>query len=351
MTQQSKHFVPLPETGRLSEDGAKRYFAILGFAVFGMSVAAFAAQFLLVNLIYSLFPSFYQSYWFSPLLSVVTLYGIGLPVLVLILRKLPKARPVKEKKGFGFTLGGLCVSFSLVLAGNYVSQAVMILMESLTGREILNPVETSTANTPFWVNLLFMVVLAPIMEELVFRKLLCDRLLPLGETYAIFLSAGIFALFHGNFYQLFYAFLVGVCFAYFYVKTGRIGYSIGFHMAVNFLFGVLPSLLMQYADMETLYALLEDPALGGEEWMTQVYEFVSANLLPLLGIFALSGVQMISALVGTILFIVFLSTKKLSFEEGILPPPKEARISPIFLNFGVAFAIAFFAFELILSLL
>ena len=351
MTSQKTTFFPEPETGRLSEENAKRYFSTLGFAVFLMSVVTFAVSNLLAYAVYFDLPSLYESYLFAPILSVFSIYACGLPALLAVLRRLPKVRPVKEKKSVGFTLGAFCACFALVIAGNSVSQMIMTMIETALGSEVANPVDTSLSSTPIWVNLLFTVILAPILEELVFRKILCDRLLPLGEGYAVFLSASIFALFHGNFYQLFYAFLLGACFGYIYVKTGKLGYSVIYHIAINFLCGVLPAFLSSLLDVEKLNELMEGMASADEEWVNQVMVFFRENLFPLMGTLGLSAVQTALSVVGAVLLILFMARKNFSLEEGILPPPKEARISPIFMNFGVALAIAAFAIELILSLL
>lgn len=348
MTKQK--FIPRPDTGRLSREDAIRYFSIFGFASFALGLINFAAQFLIVNLVYRFLPTVYHWPLFSPVTVIVTLYGFGLPVFYWILKKLPKIRPVREKQSFGFLISGLCICFGCVSAGSTVSNYLLYFFENLLGREVLNPVETSAASMPIWGTLLFSVILAPIMEELVFRKLLCDRLLPLGEAYAVILSASLFSLVHGNFYQIFYAFLIGVCLGYVYVKSGKISYTIGFHMAINLVFGFLPILMQRFLDMDGLTAIMDQMAEG--EMMTeQMVEFMNANLLPMFFAAGLSLLQYGGVIAGTVLLIVFSVKKKFSFEEGILPPPADARVSPIFLNGGVALAIAAFTFLMIYSLL
>ena len=67
-----------------------------------------------------------------------------------------------------------------------------------------------------------------------FRKLLIDRLLPYSEFFAILTGGLLFGLVHGNFYQFFYATMVGLLFSFIYVRTGRIGYTILMHIIINF---------------------------------------------------------------------------------------------------------------------
>lgn len=346
-------FSPLPETGRLSREDATRYFSIFGFASFALGAINFIAQFLLVNLIYYTLPSLYAWPFFGSVLIIVTLYGCAFPVFYLILRRLPKIRPVREKQSFRFLITSLCICFCFTAIGNYLSGYMVALFESLSGSQLINPVTESMESTPLWGTLLFTVVLAPIMEELVFRKILCDRLLPLGESYAIVLSAALFALAHGNFYQIFYAFLIGACLGYVYVKSGKIGYSIAFHLIINLVFGFLPTLLSGMMDMNALNELMEQMAAGGNEQalMEQMMALLEANPWPLFLLAQLSLLQYGGIIAGTILLIVCLVKKRISLEEGLLPPPSDARVSPIFLNSGVALAIAVYVFLMIYSLL
>ena len=86
-------------------------------------------------------------------------------------------------------------------------------------------------------------VLAPVFEELVFRKVLVDHVLPFGEWPAILFSGITFGLFHGNLTQFFYATVLGMILAYVYIRWGNILYTIGIHACINFLGGVLPVLV------------------------------------------------------------------------------------------------------------
>ena len=67
------------------------------------------------------------------------------------------------------------------------------------------------------------------------RELILRRLAPWGEPVAIFGSAFLFGLFHGNFGQFFYAFAVGAVFAYVALRTGGIRYTVALHFLVNLL--------------------------------------------------------------------------------------------------------------------
>ena len=72
-----------------------------------------------------------------------------------------------------------------------------------------------------------------LLEELVFRKFIIDRIRPYGEFLAVLFSALTFGMFHGNFYQLFYAFAIGFVLAFIYVRTKNIIYPVILHIAFN----------------------------------------------------------------------------------------------------------------------
>ena len=59
------------------------------------------------------------------------------------------------------------------------------------------------------------------------------------------MSGIMFGLLHGNFQQFFFAALVGMLFAYVYIRTGRIRYSIYLHMAINLSSSLVVQTLLQ----------------------------------------------------------------------------------------------------------
>ena len=74
---------------------------------------------------------------------------------------------------------------------------------------------------------------APVFEELIFRKLLLDRLRPFGDRCAILLCGVAFGLYHVNLGQFFYAAALGMVLAGIVLKTGKIWHSMVCHAALN----------------------------------------------------------------------------------------------------------------------
>ena len=163
-----------------------------------------------------------------------------LPVMALICRRLPAARPEKNALSAGGFLALVCICYAAMIGGNLVGIGVNLLL-SPGSVDLISTLASASGAT---VEMVFaFVVLAPVFEELVFRKVLVDRVLPYGEWPAILFSGVTFGLFHGNLTQFFYAFLLGMMLAYVYVRTGNILYTMGLHACINFLGGVLPILI------------------------------------------------------------------------------------------------------------
>ncbi|MBO5938859.1 MAG: CPBP family intramembrane metalloprotease [Clostridia bacterium] len=339
-------FTLQPETGRLSESDAKRYFSTFGVAACIFMVAYHLSNYLLSYAIYLFAPWLLENAIVGHLFSIVTLYGIAFPFFFLFLRQLPSDQMAPMTMGTKDWWRALCVSLAFMMIGNYIGNFFISYFTAVTGNPLQNPVESATSGQSFWINLVFVAISGPILEELVFRKAVCDRLLPLGEGYAVILSAVLFGLVHGNFFQFFYAAAVGALFALIYVKTGRIRYSISYHIIINFLGGVIAPWLIDRISpwiseegMEELVGMAEsDPAGLFRIW--QVY------LLPLV---IYEGIFLVAAVLGVVFLVK--GRKKIHFLDGLLPPPKENRVSNVFCNAGVAAALAVFAGIFLLSLL
>ena len=84
---------------------------------------------------------------------------------------------------------------------------------------------------------IFMIVSAAVFpavcEELGFRKFVMGSLKDFGEGFAVFFSALIFGMMHGQLSSILFAFLSGLLFALIYKKTGNIIYTMIVHFMNN----------------------------------------------------------------------------------------------------------------------
>ncbi len=187
---------------------------------------------LLFNLIYGTIVGSYTA-------NAVIQYLIALPLFWLFVRKMPKKSFGKRKISIGEFLILFLISQTLMFIGNYIGIFFNSIVSAFMGTESVNTTAEMISASPILANFFFAVILAPIAEELLMRKLLIDRLAKYGSGFAIAVSAVAFGIFHGNFFQFFYAAMLGFVLGYLYVKGG-LRYSILMHMLINFMGSVIP---------------------------------------------------------------------------------------------------------------
>ena len=111
--------------------------------------------------------------------------------------------------------------------------------------------ENMTSNSPLWVSLLSVSVMAPFFEEWLCRGEIMRGLLHrVKPVWAIVLSALFFAIIHMNPWQAIPAFALGCLFGWVYYKTGSLKLTMLMHCANN-TFSVLCSRLDAFKDAET----------------------------------------------------------------------------------------------------
>ncbi len=259
-----------------------RRVAIFAAGIGSVFICSTLAQFG-VSFIFSLFaPELLKQMWFRLLASTFCLYLFGMLPGWLILRNI-KPEPIESRRlGAVSVVALLSVSVAFLLLGSFAGNFVNTVIESLTGKAQKNPVQNVADNTPLGVMALCTVILAPVAEELFFRKVVIDRLRKYGDIPAILLSATIFGLAHGNFSQFFYAFLLGLAFGAVYCMTGRLRYSIALHVGLNFFGSVWSTLLIRRVGSTfTIETLVGDPiALGMYLVDLAVYGFAVLTVIP-----------------------------------------------------------------------
>ena len=105
----------LEPTGTLSERDAKRYFSVFGFAVFALVTGLQVGGFLLSNLLHRFAPWVFGHAVVYQLISLIPLYGIGLPLCYWILCLLPRDGVTPEKMDGKSVVKGFCAAVSLTM--------------------------------------------------------------------------------------------------------------------------------------------------------------------------------------------------------------------------------------------
>ena len=312
----------------------------LGFALFTLISAVVSLVIQLVGM--AMNKDALSNIWFINIISPVALYLFALPVLLVILSKVParkaEGRPMRVKEWLGCFL----ICFGLMYIGSFISEYVVSFLSAMTGKDYtnaLNDLIDFNDLSNLWVTALFTVVIAPIGEELVFRKLIIDRTRKYGAATSIIISALLFGLMHGNVFQLFYAFLLGLVLGYMYYTTGKVLPCMLMHAAVNFFGSIVVVLLTYGIDLEAIES--------GD--MIAVLELVSKHWiqLALLAVFTL----FIYACMVCAIVIPIANRKKIVLDKGESPIPRGLLKKVVIFNGGMIVLWVVFALQLAISLL
>ena len=120
------------------------------------------------------------------------------------------------KINFKFGFGSLIISIIIGLIALFGFNNIITCFDQLL--KLLGHTSASMPlplNTPVWlfVNIILLCVFPAVCEELLFRGMILNGLKQYGKLTAIFASAGLFALLHGNIDQLIYPFIFGIILA------------------------------------------------------------------------------------------------------------------------------------------
>ncbi|MBQ9941843.1 MAG: CPBP family intramembrane metalloprotease, partial [Christensenellaceae bacterium] len=239
----------------LQPSSPTRFFSRVGLC-FSLLVVLSTLFATLLAVLALFFPALANSPFMLMFSSLAPIHLMAMPLCRPVLKKAPRQKSEPRALGAysGFIL--FLMAIGLMQVGALLGNTVGPAFDALLGREAANPVVDMLSQSTPWVSLILISLLAPLAEELIFRKFLMDRLLPYGERAAVLISGVTFGLFHGNFYQMFYATLLGLLLAFLYVKTGRMRYPVILHMAINFLGGVIAPLLLSLGDSGLVWSLI-----------------------------------------------------------------------------------------------
>ena len=277
----------------ISTKAQRRHFSYIGLALFACFIIMLILQLLIPALMMRLYPTYTTIPWLYFAINYLPYYLLAIPYAAILLRLNTYGTPPKNKLNFGQLLCYIPISIALTYIGNWIGTIINNTITVFSGKTPNNALEGLIGNTDFLTAFIFVVVLAPIVEELLFRKLLIDAMYPYGERVCIIMSALLFGAFHGNFYQFFYAALVGALLSFIYCRTGKIRYTILLHAIFNFIGSIISKFIISLVNADALAngditVMLRDNPLGMLIFF--IYSFV------MLGLAALGVVMLIRKL-------------------------------------------------------
>lgn len=315
----------------------KKHFSLLGLMYFLGALIIIGVQVAVSILVLAFAPSLLDNPNLSLLVSMLPTYAIAFPLTSLLIHQIPGVQMKKHNMKPTQLLGAFAISYALMylsnLAGQFFTNIIGIIKGSPVDDAIADLVSELNPLTAFFV----MVLLAPALEEWIFRKLLVDRTIRYGEGTAIFLSGLMFGLFHGNLNQFVYTFLIGAFWAFIYVKTGRLRYTLYLHMALNFM-----------GSVGSLFFLGAISTLEGGSSAMNGFHFLLGMLIPLAIVIPYLIVVFGLVISGIVLLVT--NWKRFRLIPAELFIPKEKRFSVIFLNAGMILYVLFWIIQIVLQL-
>lgn len=224
----------------------KKVSSKIGIILFLILIITYVTQTIASYLILMLVPNALNQPWYIWSMTVISLYLVAFPIYLKIMKDIPDFEVKCEKN---YSVSEIVMLVFICLAATYlfniISVGLNMLIGHLKGSAVINPLETAVNSSNVIYTFIVACIMAPIVEEIMFRKVIINKLVGFSEKLAIIVSSFTFALFHGNLYQLLYAFVLGVIFAYITIKSGTIKYAVILHIIIN-TFGsvIFPYLLL-----------------------------------------------------------------------------------------------------------
>lgn len=194
------------------------------------------------------------------ILGAVSLYVVGLIVFLFAIKKYPSEKAKKGKVGTKTLFRCLSLHFTAFLIF-FAINIIMSIIMTASGMKMNSMLDNVNVLAP---DMLFtLLIFNPIVEELVFRKAFANKLLKYGESFFILASAFCFSILHSvsaGIPNVFNTFILGLVWAYLYVKTGSLVLPIIMHAISNLIGGIIPmglqSVSMGYFAIYMLFVLI-----------------------------------------------------------------------------------------------
>ncbi len=313
----------------------KRNVANLALGIASIMFFTLIAQIIVINVVAIVAPNLLSSNVALMFINAISMYGIAMPASMIFFKNC-ETLPIRGKRiGFGTMLLVIAACFGLMYVGSIVGSIMDELSAELLGSTPSNPVADTVSTIPLWSTLLFVVILAPVFEEIFFRRVVIDRLRRYGDIPAIILSGLAFGLIHGNFSQFFYATFLGMLFGAVYIHTGKLGHTIFLHMLINF--------------MGSFYTMVMMERFGGEiplEMTAEVIERYPEGYLMMSFYSTLYVISLILTIPALLYF-----ARKIKLQKGVVMLDDQQSRRVTFGNLGVWLAVIFLVGNFALSLL
>ncbi len=150
------------------------------------------------------------------------------PLYAWFLKKYSISEPKFEVKNCFYLIA---ISFAICIVGNILVDFIPKGEENKVTKEVMEMIEKYNV----YVSILFVAVLIPIVEELIFRGFFYETIKMIAnDKFAIIITSIIFAIAHWDLRQGIYAFFAGIFLGYIKYKYRKLVYTIWMHLLMNF---------------------------------------------------------------------------------------------------------------------
>ncbi len=340
----------MPQGGNISLSkadevrAARKHFSSLGLRFLAGTLLIFAVQTLAMEIGSRVAPELMSDMNYYLLVTMLPMYFIAIPILVLLVKRLPSQTPERRRMKPGHFVLSVIMAFALMYVANFIGTFITTFIGIIKGGEVENAIAGVVTEANQLTIFFIMVVCAPIVEELVFRKLVVDRTVFYGQGTAVVLSGLMFGLFHGNLNQFMYATALGMLLAFLYAKTGNLKITIAIHMLINLMGSIVSLQVLKLVDLEALMTMDSSD-------MQAVLKYFSENMAGLmvymLYMFCVFGVM----ITGFVLVIVFAAKGRFACEKGSVCIPRGKRFRTVILNLGMVLYFLFWIVMIIKQLI
>lgn len=302
----------------------RKHFSQIGLIMFLGALIAIGLQYL-ASMIVAHIPALSNNVNFTFIFTMLPMYVISFPIIFALLKRIPVQISGEKKimKPSHFFMAFL-ICYAMMYVSNFAGSIITTVINLITRNTNPNSLLDLTVQLHPAVIFLIMVIAAPIMEELLFRKFLIDRTAGYGDGISIFLSGLMFGLFHGNLNQFIYAFALGAFFGFIYIKTRNLLYTIILHMIINFLGGFVSTLLLKASGY--LELIQEGFTNLNSQWLLEHLVGLAFFLLYAMGLLVL-------VILGIVFFAI--NQHKFVLVPGEITVEKRQRIKIVVLNIGM----------------
>lgn len=197
---------------------------------------------------------------------------------------------------------------------------------------------------PLWLNILYIAILPPVVEEFIFRGALFQGFRNCGLFKTAFFTALMFGLAHGNLNQFMYAFAIGMFLAYLVEASGSVFASMLAHALINGTTVVLVFLERHLPENITSAMVEAESRTASVQDLGLMFWIIGA---------AIAGACMVLAII-VLRTIAKASGREVVYQEARKGKDrikgKEGRVFSVELLIGIMIPVIFIAIEMIIQL-